>query len=313
MGNSELSYLYLSGRVQTLRAALLNWDTVARMAAAESYAEALRTARENGGEEDVSAVLEKKKAQLFAELSRARAGKTIVNLFRWPYDCHNAKVLLKTHLTGQENGGALSPCGAVDTEQLAEAVRGETAAALPQWLRTGIAEAKRLWTDSRSPQLVDAALDRAAFAGRRAAARESGSGTAVEYMTLQIDGINLQTLLRMKNARNEVVEELLLPGGSVSPGRLLDSRAAGNLAAVFSQPQLRTAAESGSAAQAEDALTALLSAFARRCGSVPYGAETLLGFLLQLELYQGALRMVLTLQHYGHAKECRERLEVLYG
>ena len=62
-----------------------------------------------------------------------------------------------------------------------------------------------------------------------------------------------------------------------------------------------------------DALTALLSAFARRCGSVPYGAETLLGFLLQLELYQGALRMVLTLQHYGHAKECRERLEVLYG
>ena len=86
MGNSELSYLYLSGRVQTLRATLLNWDTVARMAAAESYAEALRTVRENGGEEDVSIVLKEKKAQLFAELSRARAGKNIVDLFRWPYD-----------------------------------------------------------------------------------------------------------------------------------------------------------------------------------------------------------------------------------
>ena len=313
MGNNELSYLYLSGRVQALRATLLNWDTAVRMAAAESYAEAVRTARENGGEADVNAALERKKAQLFAGLSRVNAGKTIVDLFRWPYDCHNAKVLLKTHLTGQENGGALSPCGAVDTEQLAEAVRGEGAASLPQWLHTGIAEAKRLWTDSRSPQLLDAALDRASFAGRRAAARESGSGAAVEYMTLQIDGINLQTLLRMKNARNEAVEELLLPGGSVSPARLLDSRAAGNLAAAFFKPQLRAAAESGSAAQAEDALTALLSAFARRCGAVPYGAETLLGFLLQLELYQGALRMVLTLQRHGRNEECKERLEVLYG
>ncbi len=71
----------------------------------------------------------------------------------------------------------------------------------------------------------------------------SGSAAAQEYVRVRIDGVNLQTMLRMQEHAPEAVEELLLEGGTVCVARLLEARAGGALAAVFTAAPLRAAAE----------------------------------------------------------------------
>lgn len=313
VADNKLDYLYLSGRVHALSGAVLTRETLERMAEAESPAEALRIMAESGlaiheGESTAEA-LEGQKAQLFASLASAGMGKAIVDLFRLPYDSHNAKVLLKEQLAGVSADGLLSRCGSVAPEKVREAVGEQGAAMLPAWLRTGLAQAKQAWTDSRSVQLLDVCMDRACFAGMRQAAKESGSARAEEYVRLCIDGVNLQTVLRMKGANAEAVEEMLLSGGHSSAARILEGRAGGNLSAAFSQPAFHTAAEAGTAQEAERALAAVLADFAARCRQAPYGPETLLGFLLNLELRQAAVRMILVEPGGGDQKAW----EVLYG
>ena len=213
--------LYLSARVGVLSAALPSWEELMR-----------RPEREEAAPERQDALPLREDAQTGALLeSLARgAGRPIVDLFRFPFDCHNAKVLLKGALTGQGAAARelLSPCGSVPEETMREALREESGAkALPAWLRLGIAEARHAWTESRSPQLLDAALDRALYRGMSESALYSGSAAAQEYVRVRIDGVNLQTMLRMQEHAPEAVEELLLEGGTVCVARLLEARAGG--------------------------------------------------------------------------------------
>ena len=54
-------------------------------------------------------------------------GRPIVDLFRFPFDCHNAKVLLKGSVDRAGRGGAGNclPCGSVPEETMREALRGK--------------------------------------------------------------------------------------------------------------------------------------------------------------------------------------------
>lgn len=304
MKTHELSALHLSGRAQVLSETVLPRELLERMAAAESAAEAVRVLAEGGmtPEEGMSAAngMARRQAELLASFAAAE-GSAIAELFRIPYDAHNAKVLLKAALTGTSPEGLLSPCGGVSPERLGECIDSGSAAGLPGWLRRGLTAARRAWTDSRSIQLTDAALDRACFAGMEEAARRSGSDAARRYVRLCADGINLQTALRMKDIAAGAVEELLLPGGDAAPDRILEAMAAGTLAAVFSRPALRAAAERADASAAARAFAGELRDFAAVCRRKPYGPETLLGFFLMLELHSAAARLILAEKQSGGA------------
>ncbi len=139
--------LYLSARVGVLSAALPSWEELMR-----------RPEREEAAPERQDALPLREDAQTGALLeSLARgAGRPIVDLFRFPFDCHNAKVLLKGALTGQGAAARelLSPCGSVPEETrkvvprrcrhgcaLAlpkRATPGQKAAALSCWMRRWI-------------------------------------------------------------------------------------------------------------------------------------------------------------------------------
>ncbi|MCB7512989.1 V-type ATPase subunit [bacterium 210917-SL.2.15] len=299
--------LYLSARVGVLSAALPSWEEIAH-----------RAGTEETGPEGQGILPLREDAQtgaLLASLAQG-AGRPIVDLFRFPFDCHNAKVLLKGAVTGQAAAAQelLSPCGSVPEETMREAMREEGgAAALPSWLRRGAAEARRAWTESRSAQLLDAALDRALYREMGESALHSGSAAAQEYVRVRIDGVNLQTVLRMQKSTPEAVEEMLLEGGNVGVSRLLEARDSGNLAAVFFVPSLRSAAEKGSAERAGEAAAEALAAFARRCSVYAFGAEALLAFLLRLELRRRGLRISTALGNSLSAEEVKKRLEVYDG
>lgn len=285
MKDDRVDWLPLSGRVNALVPVLLQWESVHRMERARDRSEAEHIAAESGLSKSEQAAL------TLPDSLAGTPGSTVANLFRFPRDCHNAKVLLRGQLSGRD-ASPLLPGGSVPERRLRDAVYDGAAAALPDWLARALADGRRAFQESRSVQLLDTALDRACFAAMRAQARFAGDA-AQAYVRLRIDGINLQTLLRRKADRGEALEELLLPGGNAGIGTLLDQRASGHLGAAFAQPLLREAAVSDDAGAAERAVSAALLRFAQRCSAVPYGPETVLGFLLQLELLCAAARLAL--------------------
>lgn len=317
MKDEALSYVYLCGRLGVLRRNLTAWDTLVRMAETGNCAEAERlffaqrgAQREKEGAEDL---LERETARIYEDLRAVAVGSAVLDIFRFPWDCHNAKVLLRQRLAHAPREDILSRCGAVTAERIGQAVEEkEGGVSLPRWLREGIAEAKRVWAAARNPALVDLALDRTCFAACTAKAEESGSPRAQAFMCLSIDGINLQTLLRMPSAAEAAVEEWLLPGGSVSAARLLECRRSGKLEDAFSAPQLRRAARRGTAFGAEQALCRGLQEICDQCLQVAWGPDALLGFLLQLRLRQDAVRFVLAQLRRDGAR-AKEYLEEWYG
>ena len=102
MKDSDHIYLYLSGRVRVLQRMVLPWEVIVHMAEAATPEEAERLARTGGvlpqEGTDPNGELETAKARLFETLSVGES-RAVVNLFRFPYDCHNAKVLLKGSLS----------------------------------------------------------------------------------------------------------------------------------------------------------------------------------------------------------------------
>lgn len=315
MKHDALSYVYLGARLSALRRGLTSWDTVTRMAETGSSMEAERlffarrgTAGEKGG---TAAVLEEETAQIYQQMAALNVGGAVLDLFRFPWDCHNAKVLLRRVLTGAPQEEILSRCGAVPPEKIEQAVQEENPVLLPRWLRSALAESRRMWRDTANMALVDRVLDRACFAACAELAGQSGSPLAAEYVALWADGANLQILLRMPSAAEAAVEEWLLPGG-VSPARLLQCRRSGKLEDAFSDPLLRRAARRGTAAGAEQALCRMLCALGEKSALVSWGPEVLLGFLLQLRLRQDAVRFVLVQLRIDSGR-AKERLEEWYG
>ena len=129
---------------------------------------------------------------------------------------------------------------------------------------------------------------------------------------MRIDGVNLQTMLRMQEHAPEAVEELLLEGGTVCVARLLEARAGGALAAVFTAAPLRAAAERTACCR-PGRLLAALAQFAWRCSAYAFGPEALLAFLLRLELRRRGVRMSAALRKVLPAEEVKKRLEVYDG
>lgn len=306
--------LFSAGRVRALFDTVLPWERIGQMARAPGRAAAwqiLCGGKETGGVQNAARHLEAEKAALFASLAQSARSTALVRMMQVPYDCHNAKVLLKGHLLAlEEQETILSPCGAVAPESIREAVATGQAARLPHWMRRGLAAATQAWKTGRNARLLDMALDEAAFAAQQDMARASGVAAAEKYVETVIDSVNLCTLLRMRQMQPEALETLLFAGGSVPREHLLEGHAGGSMTAAFAEPQLRAAAAAGEARAAERAAVQSLRTLSRRWSMASSGGEILLGFLVQVELRQRAVRMVLAQKDFG-GEALREEVEAV--
>ena len=267
--------LYLSARVGVLSAALPSWEELMR-----------RPEREEAAPERQDALPLREDAQTGALLeSLARgAGRPIVDLFRFPFDCHNAKVLLKGALTGQGAAARelLRPAAVCRRETMREALREESGAkALPAW-RLGIAEARHAWTESRSPQLLDAALDRALYRGMSESALYSSSAAAQEYVRAH----------RWRQSANHAAHAGTCAGsgGGTAAGRRYSlwpgcwKRAPVALWLPCLPPRLCARRGELQRAAGRGGCCSGAGPVCRRCSAYAFGPEALLAFLLRLEL-----------------------------
>ena len=300
----DTDYLSISARIRAMENRLLTRERMDRMIDARDTSEAMKVLGECGYGEGASldAVLAQARADTFRDMEAAAPDHRLVEIFQLKYDYHNAKAILKAQAMGVPAERLLLPGGRFDGKELLEGWQREDLRGCSETFRKAMDRAKAALAESRDPQQADVILDRACYEEMARLARELESDFLMGYVRLSVDVANLRTAIRVHRMGKEgdFLRQVLLPGGSVSEQTVAAARGEA-LGEVFRSGPLAQAAELGAKLTqpgsgaltafekaCDDAVTAYLSA-ARR---VPFGEQTVVGYLYARELELTAIRTI---------------------
>lgn len=164
---------------------------------------------------------------VYSEIAKFVPDARLVDICRLPYDFHNVKVLLKSHILQREGGDRrfdlLTALGKISTDDLILAVESEDYRLLPFGLHSAIPRCLNMWEQTHDILEVEKLLDSLLFSEMKKLADEIGVDAVSKWLRGRIDAENLRNLLRLKRMEldSAVVSSFLHDGGWVSVERLL--------------------------------------------------------------------------------------------
>ena len=284
-------YLCVSAYVRALEAQLLTDGDLQRMIDADDVREAIRVLTDHGYPEmaphmvSLEDTLRHHREALMGSLSDFLPEGGLLDLFRIRYDYHNTKVALKALWTDVDatrllmGGGRLEPLWLYQTLCTGEDQK------LPPVMEQAVQEARERVGATLDPQ------------------KAVGSPFLLDYVALLIDTANLQAAVRILRMGKDAIllEESLLPGGTVAQDRLLESARAGTIADLYAASPLEEAAGLGQQALSGGGLTAFekacddaQNAFLQRAMLIPFGPEPVLAFVAAREQEMRNVRIIIS-------------------
>lgn len=300
----DTDYLAISARIRAMENKLLTRERMDRMIEARDEGEAMKLLAECGYDESagLDAALAKARAEVFQDMEQGAPDPRLVEVFQIKYDYHNAKTILKAQAMGSDPVRLLLAGGRYDPIQLWEDWRREALSGVSEQFRRAMEQAQAALAQGGDPQQADLLLDRACYGEMARLAAELKSSFLQGYVRLSVDVANLRAAVRVYRMGKEAefLRQVLLPGGNVSEQAIAAARG-DSLGEVFRSGPLAHAAELGAKLaqpggesltaferECDNALTAYLAA-ARR---VPFGEETVIGYLYAKEQEFTAIRAI---------------------
>lgn len=327
----DTEYLAISARLHVWETRLLTRERLEQLIECREDGECAKILADCGYEEplplnlpNVEKSLAKAQEDLFLDLAKAvEDHPEVLDVFRIKHDYHNAKAILKAEARDQEPERLLVSGGRFAPQKLLEDYRRDELEDYPETFAAAIAEARDLLASSHDPQRSDFLLDRACYGEMLSAAQATGSRFLTHYVETLIDSLNLRAVVRSARAGKgaELLERALIPGGTV-PVDPLKTAQGEALAKLYQDTPLRQAAQMG-AAMTEPG-TGDMTAFERECDNavtatvararqIPFGIETVIGYLYARQAELTAIRIVLSGRLAGMDKDrIRERLREAY-
>ena len=250
----------------------------------------------------LEAALAQARAEVFKDMEQGAPDPRLVEVFQIKYDYHNAKTILKAQAMGSDPERLLLSGGRYDPAQLWDGWKREALSGVSVEFSKAMEQAQAALAEGGDPQQADLILDRACYGEMAGLAKELRSPFLQGYVRLSVDIANLRAAVRVARMgrEGEFLRQVLLPGGNVSEGTIASARGDA-LGEVFRSGPLSQAAglgaklaqpEGGSLTaferECDNALTAYLAA-ARR---VPFGEETVIGYLYAKEQEFTAIRAI---------------------
>ncbi len=326
----DTDYLFLSTRVRALEGKLLSRDRMERMLDAQTVEDAVKVLAECGYPEveevttsSINRMLAAVRQSTFDDLYLFAPDRNILDVFKVKYDYHNAKVLLKSEALGIEADNLLVDTGRVPVEQIKECVRTSDFCGLPGSMAGAVRQARETLGNTRDPQMADFVLDQAYFTDMFAMARESESDFLEGYVRINIDAVNLKSLVRTLRMGKDTdfLRTVIFPGGNVDVNRIVTNVNSGSsMTELYATSLLKDAAEAGVAAAAGGKLTLFeklcddaIMAYVGNAKYVGFGEAPVVAYLAAKESELVAARIILTGRLAGlPADTIRERLRERY-
>ena len=320
----ETDYLSFSAYFRGKEARLLSRDRLDRILSDGGYAEACRAASDAGypdlSDADVAginAALEQRLAEEMAEVREMLPDAELMRLLCLEYDCHNAKVLVKSGGSLEKNASLFSDAGCYTPEELKAVYDDETGSGvLPTDFAEAIHESKSALARTGNPQLSDFLLDKAYFALLLREAEATGRPFLVNWVRNRIDKVNLRSLLRTlgMSRREEALRHALIDGGNVALDELTDpSLTREDITRLYSVTIFDRASEESGMTAYEKASDNAEMEYISSASLIPFGPEVALEYVTALQSEIVALRIILTGKRMGiGAETLRERLRESY-
>jgi V/A-type H+/Na+-transporting ATPase subunit C len=321
-------------RIRVFETRLVDRAKLDRMIDSNSPEEALKILSET---EYSSAIANMKRVQdyeviLGSELKRVyelmyeiTPVKLLIFIMTLKYDYHNIKVLLKGRALEKDLSELLIPVGAVPLEKLANYIQGENLRDMDPLMREALEKTDEAFKASVDPQIIDILLDSFMFRDMLKKAQELGEDFLINYVRMNIDLINIKTLLRVKkqNKDREFFRQTIIDGGRIDRDILLNSlnesmdSFAGRISHTDYHSILRLGLEeynkSGRINVFEKLSENMVMQYVKKAKYVSFGVEPVIAYLAAKEAEIKAIRIVLVGKLNKVAPELiRERLRDIY-
>lgn len=228
----DFRYSYAVARTNALGTSLIDKDTASRMLAAEpqevlgilagtALAESFVDV---SGPSEIEKGLMRELGKAYDLLERICPEKEAIRLFRYRYDFHNLKAMLKSRVTGVPYSDSLVELGTYDVERLAAAVSEDNYRFIAAHLADTAADAMAEYSTSNWLDCISAVCDRAMWLFIAAQARRNSNKVVREVFRERINLANLKTFFRIREsgADPHFFERYFIEGGSYEIDLFLD-------------------------------------------------------------------------------------------
>ncbi|MFZ5354731.1 MAG: V-type ATP synthase subunit C [Bacillota bacterium] len=200
-------YLYAGTRTRVLETRLLDRSKIERMIDAKNAEEVIKVLSETEYATSISemndvydyeSILLKEILKTYAYISEVSPEPELTDIFLLKYDVHNLKVLLKSMILGEDNDSLLMNIGVIPVSKLKEAVKDRDFRDFYPKLAEGITEIMNNLETTPDPQYIDLVLDKSLYRAIYDIAVKSKSAFLKDYLSNQIDLINIRSFVRIK-------------------------------------------------------------------------------------------------------------------
>jgi len=310
VGPEDWRYAFATAKVRALETQMLSRTTLADMANAPDFAQAVEflTAGEYGlaqgsSFEQIEEVLRRQRSAVRRLFARLMVDKAVVELFRTRSDFANLRLALRRTLTGKAPGSDYSEDGNVPAELLAETFEQDNYDVLPDYLQEAAEQAVLGYYQDKQIPPIDHGIDRVQAEYNLRRATELKNVFLVGLFKTQTDLTNIRTMLRLKFTGSER-RDVFPSGGYVEPERFARGQDTGYEAIgslFFATPYHSLVETSINYLSSENSFLRLeqqcdehVLSFLKEAMQVAAGPQPVIAYLLMKELEIRTLRLLLT-------------------
>ena len=327
----DTQYLYLSANIRAQENRMVGTQALHKMISAATPEEAYKTVTDAGigvdvNYQDFESALTQELVSTYERLEKAAPDPEMFKIFRYKYDGHNLKTIIKAQSCGNSTEGLLSPLGTVDEKTLLQGLRDGDFGELEPRIAQAALQARETLAKTNDPQMVDIIIDRAVLESMSALAGQYKSKFLTRLVDANIDIANIRSFIRIKRIGQDLhfLKEVLAQGGSIPVDRYFD---------LFLKSfddffdMLDTTPYGPALSGAYEAIRSkgTLSNFEKLCDNfmvgvlkesrfIPFGIEPVLSYLVAKENEAQAIRIVMASKIAGVAPDkITERLRETYA
>lgn len=162
-------YMYACARIAALECRIIGKDVIEQLLYAPSISDMLLTLRNSAMGRyikdgmTVDEALAEITNEMYSELEDTIPDPSLLNVFRYKYDCNNIKAAIKCEGRFAELDDMLYSCSALSKEELYKAIMEDDFSVLPKNMAKAAKEASKEFKASKDPQIVDILLDKACY------------------------------------------------------------------------------------------------------------------------------------------------------
>lgn len=330
----QTDYLFSTARVRSIEKNMLTSERAEKMIDSKSADDAIKILYDcdyGYGKDPVLAkdfeiLLSEEHKKTYEFINSIAPQKDYFNIFLYPYDYHNLKVIMKSEYLGKNTIDSLFDVGSIEINKLKYAVREREFKELTENMAKAITEVAETFPKNKDPQIIDIIFDKYLYDEMLQAAKFMDIKFVIDYMKMQVDIINIKTFIRLRKMKKswDFFSKVFLEGGNISLRTFISSyddpydSFAEELFVYGYKDILLEGIESlnktGMFTKLEQLFDNKLMSHVKSAKYVAYGIEPLMSFLIAKENEIKVARIILAGKLAGISSEkIKERMRVTYA